>query len=125
MFRTFIALLLSLLLLPASRVQNANTAVLLIAGASLVGLATGNLIVILQACAPHEDIGLWTGIENFAGNIAGALAPLLTGLLISRTGSYAPGFALAVGVLLAGILCYSFIVKNFDARTTRIDAAAS
>jgi MFS transporter, ACS family, D-galactonate transporter len=109
-----IAFLSGLLLLPASRVEGANAAVFLIAGASLVGLSTGNLIVILQACAPHEDVGLWTGFENFAGNIAGALAPLLTGFLISRTGSYAPGFGLAAGILLAGIFCYGFIVKNFD-----------
>jgi dipeptide/tripeptide permease len=59
-------------------------------------------------------VGLWTGFENFAGNLAGVLAPLLTGVLISRTGSYAPGFGLAVVVLLAGIFCYWFIVENFD-----------
>jgi MFS family permease len=120
-----VAFLSGLLLLPASRVQSANTAVLLIAGASLVGLSTGNLLVILQACAPHEDVGLWTGFENFAGNIAGALAPLLTGFLISRTGSYAPGFALAAGILLAGIFCYGFIVKNFDGQAARSSHSAS
>jgi MFS transporter, ACS family, D-galactonate transporter len=109
-----IAFLSGLLLIPASRVQNANTAVVLIAGASLVGLATGNLLVILQCCAPHEDVGLWTGFENFAGNLAGVLAPLLTGVLISRTGSYAPGFALAAVVLLGGIFCYWFIVGDLS-----------
>jgi len=109
-----VAFLSGLLLIPASRVQSANTAVFLLAGASLVGLATGNLLVILQCCAPQEDVGLWTGFENFAGNLAGVLAPLLTGVLISRTGSYAPGFGLAVVVLLAGIFCYWFIVENFD-----------
>ncbi len=120
-----IAFLCGLFLIPASRVQSANTAVFLIAGAAMVGLATGNLIVILQACAPHEDVGLWTGFENFAGNIAGALAPLLTGLLISRTGSYAPGFGLAVGVLLVGIFCYLFIVKNFDGKAPCDEIPAS
>jgi MFS transporter, ACS family, D-galactonate transporter len=116
-----IAFLCGLLLIPASRVQSANTAVFLLAGASLVGLATGNLLVILQCCAPQEDVGLWTGFENFAGNLAGVLAPLLTGVLISRTGSYAPGFGLAVVVLLAGIFCYWFIVENFDIR--QLDAS--
>jgi ACS family D-galactonate transporter-like MFS transporter len=111
-----VAFLSGLLLIPASHVQSANTAVFLLAGASLVGLATGNLLVILQCCAPQEDVGLWTGFENFAGNLAGVLAPLLTGLLISRTGSYAPGFGLAVVVLLAGIFCYWLIVGNFDIR---------
>src|ERR1700761_864235 len=119
-----IAFLSGLLLIPASRVQNANTAVMLIAGASLVGLSTGNLLVILQCCAPPEDVGLWTGFENFAGNLAGVLAPLLTGILISRTGSYAPGFALAVAVLLGGIFCYWFIVGDLSRGDGTAGAAA-
>ncbi len=112
-----VAFLTGLLLFPASRVQNANTAVALLAAASLVGLATGNLLVILQCCAPPEDVGLWTGFENFTGNLGGVLAPLLTGFLISRTGSYAPGFALAAIVLLAGIFCYWFIVGDLGSRS--------
>jgi MFS transporter, ACS family, D-galactonate transporter len=112
-----VAFLTGLLLIPASRVQSASAAVALIAGASLVGLATGNLIVILQCCAPPEDVGLWTGFENFGGNIGGVLAPLITGLLISRTGSYAPGFALAAVTLLAGLLCYWFIVGDLGSRS--------
>jgi MFS transporter, ACS family, D-galactonate transporter len=112
-----VAFLTGLLLIPASRVHSAGTAVVLIAGASLVGLATGNLLVILKCCAPFEDVGLWTGFENFGGNIGGVLAPLLTGFLISRTGSYAPGFALAAVTLLAGLLCYLFIVGDLRSRS--------
>jgi MFS transporter, ACS family, D-galactonate transporter len=111
-----VAFLTGLMLIPASRVHSASAAVALIAGASLVGLATGNLIVILQCCAPAEDVGLWTGFENFAGNIGGVLAPLITGFLISRTGSYAPGFALAAVTLVVGLLCYWFIVGDLRSR---------
>jgi MFS transporter, ACS family, D-galactonate transporter len=112
-----IAFLTGLLLFPASLVHNANTAVALLAAASLVGLASGNLLVILQRCAPPEDVGLWTGFENFTGNLGGVLAPLLTGFLISRTGSYSPGFALAAIVLVAGIFCYWFIVGDLGSRS--------
>jgi MFS transporter, ACS family, D-galactonate transporter len=115
-----VAFLTGLLLIPASRVQNANTAIWLLAGASLVGLATGNLLVILQCCCPPEDVGLWTGFENFAGNLGGVLAPLITGVLISRTGSYAPGFMLATIVLLGGIVCYWFIVGKLDSGAERL-----
>lgn len=107
-----VAFLTGLLLIPASRVESATAAVVLVIGASLVGLSTGNLIVILQCCAPHEDVGLWTGFENFAGNIGGVLAPLVTGLLIARTGSYAPGFALAAITLVGGLLSYWFVVGD-------------
>lgn len=104
-----------LCLLPAMRVASAKAAVALVIGGSLVGLATGNLIVILQCCAPVDRVGIWTGAENFAGNIAGILAPLATGFLIARTGSYTPGFALGPALLLAGLLSYWFIVGDLRA----------
>jgi ACS family D-galactonate transporter-like MFS transporter len=109
--------LTGLLLIPAEHVASASAAIWLIVGASLVGLATGNLIVILQCCAPTEKVGLWTGFENFSGNIAGILAPLLTGILITRTGSYSPGFQLAVVVLLCGLASYWFIVGELRPKT--------
>jgi nitrate/nitrite transporter NarK len=109
-----------LLLIPAARADSAGAAMALIIGGSLVGLATGNLLVILQSCAPQEEIGLWTGIENFAGNLAGILAPLVTGFLISRTGSYSPGFALAAIILLAGLLSYWLIVGELKPDTNSI-----
>ncbi len=105
-----VAFATGLLLIPAARVSGAHAAVLLIVGGSFVGLATGNIIVILQSCAPVDEVGIWTGFENFTGNIAGIVAPLATGFLIARTGSYFPGFALAAVVLVSGLLSYWFIV---------------
>jgi MFS transporter, ACS family, D-galactonate transporter len=110
-----VAFATGLCLLPAMRVAGAKAAVVLIIGGSLVGLATGNLIVILQCCAPVDRVGIWTGAENFAGNVAGILAPLATGFLIQRTGSYTPGFALGPTLLLAGLLSYWFIVGDLSA----------
>jgi MFS family permease len=103
-----------LLLIPAARAADAGTAILLVIAGSLVGLATGNLLVILQCCAPPGEVGAWTGVENFVGNIAGILAPIVTGVLIARTGSYFPGFALAAIVLVAGILSYWLIVGKLQ-----------
>lgn len=105
-----VAFLTSLLLIPAALTPNAISAVWLIAGASLVGLATANLIVILQCCAPENEVGIWTGFENFTGNVGGFIAPLLTGFLIGKTGSYFPGFALGPLILITGLLAYWFIV---------------
>jgi len=105
-----VAFLPGLLLIPAARVETATAAIILVIGGSLVGLATGNLIVILQSCAPSDQVGVWTGWENFAGNVGGVVAPLATGFLIARTGSYAPGFALGAVLLLAGLFSYWFIV---------------
>jgi nitrate/nitrite transporter NarK len=105
-----VAFITGLFLIPAARVQDAHAAIILIMGASLVGLASGNLFAILQSCAPPEDVGVWTGFENFTGNVGGVIAPAATGFLIARTGSYLPGFALAALVVLAGLLAYWFVV---------------
>lgn len=104
------AFLSGLLIIPAARVHSPIWALGFLMGGSLVGLASGNLFAIIQCCAPRDEVGTWTGVENFAGNIGGVLAPFATGVLIAHTGSYLPGFALAAIVLAAGILAYWFIV---------------
>ena len=111
-----IAFLSGLLLIPAMLVSGTLASIVLVMAACPVGLATGNLLVILQSCAPAERIGIWTGAENFAGNLAGVVAPLAIGLLISRTGSYTPGFGLGSLVLVMGIPAYWFVVGNLTNR---------
>jgi len=104
-----------LFLIAAMRTAHIGIAIWLLLGASLVGLATGNLHAILQSCAPTGAVGIWTGAENFAGNLAGIVAPLAVGALITRFGSYAPGFELASIVLFAGVLAYWFVVGDLRA----------
>jgi MFS family permease len=105
-----VAFLMGLLLIPGSLAANLSLAVPLIFGAGCVGLSTGNLLAILQCCAPPDQVGIWTGIKNYSGNLGGILAPLLMGLLLSRTGSYMPGFAVGSILLVLGLLPYWFIV---------------
>jgi MFS transporter, ACS family, D-galactonate transporter len=109
------AFLTGLLLIPAARVSTPNGAVALIIAGCLVGLATGNLLVILQSCAPPTEIGLWTGVYNFVGNIAGILSPLITGFLIAKTGSYTPPFVLAAVLVAVGPLAFWLIVGDLTA----------
>lgn len=103
-------------LIAAMRTYHTGTAIWLLIGACLVGLATGNLISILQSCAPAEAVGIWTGAENFAGNLAGIIAPLAVGLLIAKHGSYVLGFDLASVILFSGVLAYWFIVGDLKPR---------
>jgi MFS transporter, ACS family, D-galactonate transporter len=108
------AFLTGLLLIPAARADSPGTAVALIIGGCLVGLATGNLLVILQSCAPPAEIGLWTGVYNFVGNIAGILSPLVTGFLIDRTGSYTAPFVLAALLIGVGPLALWTVVGELQ-----------
>ncbi|MBV9035771.1 MAG: MFS transporter, partial [Acidobacteriaceae bacterium] len=109
-----IAFLSGLLLIPAMLVSDTRASLVLLMAACSVGLATGNLLVILQSCAPPERVGIWTGAENLAGNLAGVIAPLAIGALIGRTGSYVPGFSLGAVVLVLGIPAYWLIVGKLN-----------
>jgi MFS family permease len=109
-----IAFSMGIFLIGAMRVAHTGIAIGLLIGASLVGLATGNLLAILQSCAPTEAVGIWTGAENFAGNLAGIIAPLAVGFLITSHGSYVPGFELASIVLFAGVPAYWFVVGDLQ-----------
>ena len=100
---------MGLLLIPATWVDHASTALFFLCGASLVGFSTANMLVMLQVCAPPNKVGTWMGIQNFAGNLGG-ISALVTGFLISRTGSYLPGFVLGPVILVAGLMAYWFIV---------------
>ena len=55
---------------------------------------------------------MWTGVLNFSGNLSGIVAALATGILIAKTGSYVPGFVVAVVVLLAGLPAYWWIIRD-------------
>jgi MFS family permease len=109
-----VAFLTGLFLIPAAWVDSAGVAVALIIGGCLVGLATGNLLVILQSCAPRSEVGLWTGVYNFVGNIAGIMSPIITGVLIQRSGSYTPPFILAATLIAVGPLAFWFIVGELE-----------
>ena len=109
-----VAFSMGVFLIAAMRTYRTGMAIWLLIGASLVGLATGNLLAILQSCAPADAVGIWTGAENFAGNLAGIIAPLAVGALITSFGSYAPGFELASMILFIGILAYWFVVGKLE-----------
>jgi len=106
------AYLTSLLLLPAGLVADTGMAVLLLGGASLVGLSTANMYALVQRVSAAGEVGFATGVFNLAGNIPGVLAPIATGILIQRTGSYVPAFAAAVAVLLAAAPLYWTVVRE-------------
>jgi MFS transporter, ACS family, D-galactonate transporter len=107
-----IAFSAGLLLIPAALVDDARKAVALLIGASLVGLSTANLLVILQDCAPPQRVGIWTAIANLVGNTAGFIGPMATGFMIARSGSYFPSFLVASITLMIGLVAFCCIVTQ-------------
>jgi ACS family D-galactonate transporter-like MFS transporter len=83
-----------------------------------LGLATGNYWALTQTLLPGKSAGSIAGAQNTASNVAGAVAPFLTGWLKEATGSYdAPMKAIWV-FLIIGVGCYLFLVKPTPQRGT-------
>lgn len=96
-----------------ARAASLNVAVLFsIVSLSGLGLATANYWAITHTLFPAAAIGRMTGVQNCAASLAGIAAPILTGWLKQRTGSYeAPMNAIWV-VLVVGIFSYVMMVRE-------------
>ncbi|MGE5084421.1 MAG: MFS transporter, partial [Acidobacteriota bacterium] len=86
----------------------------LAATAIFLGMATCNIWAMTQTLAGREMVGRWTGIQNFVGNFAGAVAPWLTGFLLDRTGHFSWAFFITTAVAWIGALSWIFIVGRIE-----------
>jgi MFS family permease len=102
--------LIGALIIPAAIVDSSALSIGLLLAASLSGISCGTMISIPKICARPSEVALWVGIMNAAGNVGGVLAPLVTGIVVARTGSYVPAFITASVVLLLGIAAYGLVV---------------
>lgn len=63
-----------------------------------------------QSLAGPRAGGRWMGIQNMIGNFSGIVAPLVTGIVADRTGSFAGAFVLAGLISVIGIMSWIFVV---------------
>ena len=64
--------------------------------------------------APPRAVAALTSIQNFAGNISGLLAPIVTGYLLQTTGSFVIALVVAGGMVFMGAASYLFIVGRVE-----------
>src|SRR5262249_29339588 len=100
-------------IVPAGLVHDNGSAMWLV-GYSLcgIGLAAPDAWRITQAWCTKRVVGAHSGIQNFVGNIAGIIAPWLTGVIADGTGSFAPAFVLCGFILAGGALAYWLLMNE-------------
>ncbi len=107
-------LLLATLMLPAAVLPSPGSALgLLCFACACYGMFSSNCWAITQTLA-GPAAGMWTGMQNCVGNLAGVLAPWLTGLIRDRTGSFLYAFAVAGFWLAVGAGSYVFLVRRVE-----------
>jgi MFS family permease len=78
------------------------------------GMGSPGIFAFAQTLAGPQTAGRWTGLQNGFANLAGVVAPALTGFAVDRTGSFATSLAITAGVLVAGGLAWVFVVGRVE-----------
>jgi MFS family permease len=68
------------------------------------GCSYPGLFAIPQILAGPAASARWVGVQNAAGNVAGLVAPAITGILVDQTGLFDVAFALAAAVNVLGLI---------------------
>jgi MFS family permease len=87
---------------------------LLASTAALFGTQTPNIFALSQTLGGPRAAGQWMGVQNMIGNLAGVVAPLLTGFVLDSTGEYFWAFVIAAGVALIGILAFGILIPKIE-----------
>ncbi len=76
------------------------------------GLNTAGIFAIGQTLAGPRAAGKWVSVQNGFGNLAGIVAPIVTGVVVDQTGAFYWAFIVAGCVSLAGVLGWGVIVRK-------------
>jgi MFS family permease len=108
-------LVLSTAILPVCVVQDERLAVALLMGACLsFGLFSSNVFAITQTLAGPRAAGKWTGLQNGFANLAGVVAPWLTGWVVQETGQFYWAFVVAAAIVLASAAMFVFGIGRIE-----------
>lgn len=91
-----------------------------------MGVATATVNSTSIDLAPKDKVSSFVSLQNFGGNVGGALAPIVTGFLVSATGNFITAFVVtALVVLVFGCGGYGLIIREQDHVGGGIDRTAS
>jgi MFS family permease len=79
---------------------------------AVCGIQSPGVFAVSQIIAGPAAAGRWVGIQNMIGNLAGILAPALTGYVIQWTGHFTLAFMLAAAVGVIGFVGYVFMIPK-------------
>jgi ACS family D-galactonate transporter-like MFS transporter len=88
--------------------------VLLMAGSGFYGISNPHIFACAQALAGPRAAGKWMGLQNFVGNFAGIVAPILTGFLVGRTHHFFLPFAVVAIIAIIGSLSWVYVVGPIE-----------
>jgi ACS family D-galactonate transporter-like MFS transporter len=113
--KTFVGtgLMLSTIMVPSAMVSDLKTSMALMVVAYIAfGIFASNHWAISQTLAGPQAAGKWAGIQNTLGSLAAVAAPVATGFIVEKTGSFYWAFVTPAFLAVAGTCAYLFVVRK-------------
>jgi MFS family permease len=79
-----------------------------------LGIVTPAIFASAQTLAGPDAAARWFGVQNFFANFGGISAPVITGVVVDRTGSFSSAFLVAAALALVGVIAYGLIVRRIE-----------
>jgi MFS family permease len=76
------------------------------------GLSTPMIFAIGATLAGPRAAGRWAGAQNLAGQLAGILAPVVTGFIVDRTGAFSWAFAVAAVSAVLAMVAWGVVIRR-------------
>lgn len=102
----FASVIVAVVIIPGS---TASMLVLMVACISQ-GVFASSHWAITQTIAGPAAAGKWSGLQNCFANMAGVIAPLITGFVVDRSGQFYWAFVVTACVVLIGAANYLFLL---------------
>lgn len=109
----FAVLAASIVVFPVAYVKSGSLSVaLLTAGFLFSSMPNGVVWTLATDVAPAKLVGSLGAMQNFAGYLGGTMAPIVTGIIISKTGSFNLVFVVASIMLILSAVIYGVFLKD-------------
>jgi len=76
------------------------------------GLSTPMIFAVAATLSGPQAAGRWAGAQNFAGQLAGIVAPVVTGLIVDRTGSFSLAFLVSATAAVLAALSWGLVIRE-------------
>jgi sugar phosphate permease len=78
------------------------------------GIGNSGIWAFSQTLAGPQAVGRWVGLQNGFANLAGAVGPALTGLIVDWTGHFRATLVITAGACLLSGVSWVFLVGRFE-----------
>jgi sugar phosphate permease len=103
----------TLFVVVAALVPDNNVAVACLSGALFCGTAATTIAwAMISVFSPQRCTGSLGALQNFGGYMGGSLAPIVTGLIVQKTGTFVPALYLGAGMSLFAALAYLVLIRG-------------